>query len=80
MANVITSNPFLPGYQRHFKERDSYPECRTGRVPNQRLERPHKQVVEGEEALGEQAEGVGGQKLLVKGSKNVGQVAIPKCM
>ena len=64
----------LLGYPRHFEERYCNPERWSWRVPNPRLERPHQQVAEGEEALGEQAEGVGGQELLIKGSKNAGQV------
>ena len=67
----------LTGHQRHFEECDRNPECRSRRVPNPRLEWSHQQVAEGEEALGEQVEGVGGQELLVKGGKNAGQVTIP---
>ena len=43
----------LADYQRHFEECDSDSECWFGRVPNPRPERPHQQVAEGEEALGE---------------------------
>ena len=45
--------PLLADYQGHFEERDSDSKCWFGRVPNPRPERPHQQVAEGEETLGE---------------------------
>ena len=43
----------LADYQGHFEERDSDSECWFGGVPDPRPERPHQQVAQGEETLGE---------------------------